>query len=117
MDRGQSLECVSLFVTNSNHVWWIDQPQLIKGQDYTNELVKNEKHNREDSYHRLKLTFLNSKVDTFERFNQTIDDTRRRTLYHFLTFECGAKFDTEVLLHKSNVTVDFEGKITFLYLC
>ena len=113
VDRGQSIECVSLFVPNSNYIWWIDHPILVKGIDYKVEVVQNETHNREDGYHRLRLLFLNSKVDIFERFNQTIDDTNRSTLYHYSTFECGARFDTEILLHKSIVKVDFEGKIAF----
>ena len=111
VDRGQSLECVNLFVSNSKKVWWIDQPQLIKGQDYTVELVGNESHSAYlDGYQRLKLNFLNEKNETIKHFKQIKDDTRRNTLGYYLTFACGAKFDEEILLHKSNVTVDFEGK-------
>lgn len=114
MDRGESLECVSLCVTNSNDVWWIDQPQLVKGLNYTIEVVKNESHNLEDGYHRLKLNFLNERKDIFEHFQQILDDTRRRTLCYYLTFECGARFDKDILLHESNITVDFEGEIISL---
>ena len=110
VDRGKSLECVSLYVSNSNNVWWVDQSQLIKGQNYTVETMETETHNPgSDTYNRLKLNFSSPKRELFKHFQQILDDTRRRTLCYYLTFECGARFDKETLLHKSNVTVDFEG--------
>ena len=110
VDRGNSLECVSLYVSNSNNVWWVDQPQLIKGQNYTVETIETQTHNPDlDTYNRLKLNFLSSKEKLFKHFQQILDDTRRKTLCYYLTFECGAQFDKETLLHKSNVTVDFQG--------
>ena len=116
VDRGNSLECVSLYVSNSNHVWWVDQPQLIKGQNYTVETIETQTHNPDiDSYNRLKLNFLSSKEKLFKHFQQILDDTRRKTLCYFLTFECGARFDKETLLHKSNVTFDFEGIWSLVY--
>ena len=111
VDRGQSLECVSLFVSNSNKVWWIDQPQLIKGKDYTVELVENKTHSLDlDGYQRLKLIFLNERKEIFKNFQQNIDDTQKNTLCYYLTFACGAQFDKVILIQKINITVGFEGK-------
>ena len=107
--RGQSLECVSLYVSNSNSVWWIDHQQLTKGEDYIVETINNQTHKPyTDTYNRLKLTFLKPKLEIFK---EILDDTRRRTLYFNSTFpfECRAKFDTETLIYKTNV-VDYEGK-------
>ena len=108
VSRKQSLECVCLYVSNSNNVWWIDHSQLVKGKDYFVETNTNQNHNSvTNSYNRLRLTFLKTKLEIFKT---VFDDTRRRTLYFNSTipFECRARFDTETLIHKSNV-IDYEG--------
>ena len=97
-----------MYVSNSNDVWWIDHSQLIKGKDYIIETITNQTHNSlNDSYNRLKLTFLKPKLEIFKT---VFDDTKRRTLYFNSTtpFECRARFDTETLIHKTNV-IDYEG--------
>ena len=112
--RGHSLECVSLYVNNSNDVWWIDHEQLSKGEDYTVETINNQTHNPyNDTYNRLKLTFLKPKLKIFKKIQ---DDTRRSTLYFNSTFpfECRARFDTETLIYNTNV-VDYEGKYLWYY--
>ena len=121
VDRGETLECVSLYVSNSKSVWWVDHPQLIKGKNYTVETIKNQTHEPIiDKYNKLKLKFLNPKDEIFKHFHQVLDDVRRKTLCYYLTFECGAKYDEEILLHKSNMTVDFKGMLLerfFIIFC
>jgi len=102
------LECVSLYVSNSNNVSWVQNNLLIEGTHYN---VSKETHNyRSDGYRRFNLTFLQPRNKLIQQYKKKGDDTNRKTLYYYLTFSCMAVFGTETTSTEFNITEDFEGR-------
>ena len=107
LDHADHLECVSMYVSNSNIVSWAKNSLLKEGIHYN---ILNETHDYlSDGYRRLNLTFLQPREKMIRQYKQIGDDTNRRTLYYYIAFGCMTVFGTETMEREFNVTEDFEG--------
>jgi len=101
------LECVSLYVSNSNTVSWAQNNLLIKDTHYS---ILKEIHNyQSDGYRRLNLTFLQPRNKLIPQYKHIEDDISRRTLYYNITFGCMAVFGNETVVGKFYLAVDHIG--------